>query len=249
MNTNRSLFECIVPVAPLRKEASDKAEIVSQALFGERLVVLEENDKWAIIESTEDQYQGWIDKKQIAESTPSTDLATLSHPVQLVHHKSLGNLWLPAGACVNRALVNNASDIIARDFELSAQAIESVAMQFQNAPYLWGGKTILGIDCSGFTQTVFKLCGFQLKRDAFQQVEQGSMIDFVDEAITGDLAFFDNAEGRITHVGIVLNTADGKRIIHASGKVRIDKLDHQGIFNLDTHTYSHNLRFIKRIMR
>ena len=82
---------------------------------------------------------------------------------------------------------------------------------------------------------MFKLCGFQLNRVAFQQVEQGSMIDFVDEATTGDLAFFDNAEGRITHVGIVLNTADGNQIIHASGKVRMDKLDHQGIFNLDTH--------------
>lgn len=248
MNTTSSLFECIVPVAPLRKEASDKAEIVSQVLFGEKIHILEENEKWAIVESSEDQYQGWIDKKQIAISAALLDSVTLSSPIQLAQHKTLGDLWLPAGAVVNIEQIANLASLNTKVYTLSREYIETVAAQFLNAPYLWGGKTILGIDCSGFTQTVFKLCGFQLKRDAFQQADQGSMIDFVDEAASGDLAFFDNAEGRITHVGIVLNSSDGKRIIHASGKVRIDKLDHQGIFNLDTHVYSHNLRFIKRVI-
>jgi cell wall-associated NlpC family hydrolase len=118
-------------------------------------------------------------------------------------------------------------------------------MLFLNAPYLWGGKTPFGIDCSGFTQTVYKLNGIKLLRDAYQQAEQGETLSFVEEAEAGDLAFFDNEEGRIVHVGIVL---DNNKIIHASGKVRIDGFDHHGIFNNEKRDYSHKLRLLKRIV-
>ena len=129
----------------------------------------------------------------------------------------------------------------------SADAIHRCARQFLNAPYLWGGRTILGIDCSGFTQLVMLLNGRSIPRDAYQQAELGDTVAFVEEAQTGDLAFFDNAEGRITHVGIVLREAEHHvSIIHASGKVRIDALDHQGIFNAERSAYSHKLRIIKR---
>ena len=118
-------------------------------------------------------------------------------------------------------------------------------MSFLNVPYLWGGKSPFGIDCSGFTQTVYKLCGYSLLRDAKQQATQGEVLSFIEESEPGDLAFFDNEEGNITHVGILL---DGNRIIHASGKVRIDKLDHQGIFNLEKNDYTHRLRLISKII-
>ncbi|MFL5753049.1 MAG: C40 family peptidase, partial [Bacteroidia bacterium] len=121
--------------------------------------------------------------------------------------------------------------------------IVGLACQFLNAPYLWGGRSIMGIDCSGFTQLVYKLNGYKLPRDAYQQAELGTPLSFVEEAEAGDLAFFDNEEGRITHVGIVLSD---QRIIHASGKVRIDKFDHYGIFHSDRRKYSHLLRVIKR---
>ena len=114
---------------------------------------------------------------------------------------------------------------------------------YLNAPYLWGGRSPFGIDCSGFTQMVFKLCGIKLLRDAYQQAEQGYLINLLDEAHAGDLVFFDNEEGRITHTGILL---PNNRIIHASGKVRIDTLDHHGIYNSETRRYSHKLRLIKR---
>jgi cell wall-associated NlpC family hydrolase len=103
---------------------------------------------------------------------------------------------------------------------------------------------LLGIDCSGFTQNVFAVCGKSIPRDAYQQAELGDTIDFAEEAQEGDLAFFDNEEGRIIHVGMVLKDA---KIIHASGRVRIDKLDHEGIYNAETKTYSHRLRIIKRL--
>jgi len=118
-------------------------------------------------------------------------------------------------------------------------------MMYLNAPYLWGGRSPFGIDCSGFTQVIYKLNGFKLPRDASQQATIGETLSFIEESESGDLAFFDNEEGNIIHVGIML---ENNNIIHASGKVRIDKIDHQGIFNSETNTYSHRLRLIKKIL-
>jgi cell wall-associated NlpC family hydrolase len=129
--------------------------------------------------------------------------------------------------------------------ELSIKKLLQTAHLFLNSPYLWGGRTPMGIDCSGFTQLVFKIHGLKLPRDAYQQVELGSALNFVEEAEAGDLAFFDNEEGKIVHVGILL---DNERIIHASGYVKIDKFDHYGIFNSVTKKYSHTLRVIKRVV-
>ena len=118
------------------------------------------------------------------------------------------------------------------------------ALMYLNAPYLWGGRSPLGIDCSGFTQMVYRLQGVDLPRDAYQQAEVGTTLSFVEESEAGDLAFFDNNEERITHVGIIL---ENNHIIHASGKVRIDRIDQQGIFNKELGTHTHKLRLIKSI--
>jgi cell wall-associated NlpC family hydrolase len=123
------------------------------------------------------------------------------------------------------------------------QLIET-ALMYLNAPYLWGGKTPFGIDCSGFTQMVYRLNGFKLMRDASEQAKQGDALSFIEESTPGDLAFFDNKEGAITHVGIIM---ENNHIIHAHGKVRIDRLDQTGIYNADLRTYSHKLRVIKSI--
>jgi cell wall-associated NlpC family hydrolase len=123
--------------------------------------------------------------------------------------------------------------------------ISKIAVNYINSPYLWGGRSPYGVDCSGLVQVVFKSIGYKLPRDASQQVKEGTTVDFVNLTQAGDLAFFDNEDGNITHVGIVLPNGE---IIHSSGFVRIDKLDQQGIFCVKTQTYSHKLRIIKRVL-
>ncbi len=250
---------CELSVVPMRKEPSDKSEMVNQVIFGEIMIILDENEKWYFIELMHDKYQGWIDKKQISpmnEILPGKALIVTS-PLMAVKNWSQGFSFLPAGAMIflknATTITTGLSEFTATEDEIkhaTAKAdIALASMMFLDTPYLWGGRTLMGIDCSGFSQIVFRMSGISIPRDAYQQAEIGDDIAFVEEALTGDLAFFENAESKIIHVGIILSQKETaiKSIIHASGKVRIDKLDHQGIFNEETKQYSHKLRLIKRV--
>ncbi|MFK7757187.1 MAG: NlpC/P60 family protein [Flavobacteriales bacterium] len=241
---NGIILEIAVPV---RHEPSDRSEMVNQLLFGERYYVIEEQEKWVRIQSDHDSYEGWIDRKQHFEHQYETIEGKYCNAELKLLHKTRGELNVLPGSfiCNNEILM---------DFEFnSANQVESIpmireaCMLYLNSPYLWGGRTPLGIDCSGFTQLALRTQGYSIPRDASQQVDLGEQILFVDESQEGDLAFFDNAEGKITHVGIILEEETEKKIIHASGRVRIDNIDHNGIFNIETQSYSHKLRTIKRI--
>lgn len=234
-----------VAIAPLRREPSDRSEMVSQALMGEELSVMDQQEKWTMVRMISDGYEGWIDNKQFIEFDDAEQFVRLTSPITHCLNAEGLSIWLPAAALVPASWKLEYPQTIA---DLSARDISVCAYQFLNAPYLWGGRTIFGIDCSGFTQLVFRLNGVSIPRDAYQQAEMGSTISFIEETQTGDLAFFDNAEGRIVHVGMVIRAEEGHvEIIHASGKVRIDALDHQGIFNRETLSYTHKLRIIKRM--
>ena len=239
-------YSISVAVAPLRKEPSDSSEMISQALFGEGVSVFELLEKWALVKLDADGYEGWVDRKQLIQRLSTEQIFLLTSPITLCTLSNGASVWLPAGARVgeSKCTVENRSI-----WNGGAADIRLCAMQFLNAPYLWGGRTILGIDCSGLTQLVFQLNEKQLPRDAYQQAELGTTVSFLEETQTGDLAFFDNQDGRIIHVGIVLIDDHGVRtIVHASGKVRIDLIDHQGIYNRETGVYSHTLRIIKRMV-
>lgn len=247
---------CQVSVAPLRAKPSDTAEMVTQLLFGEKVEIQKTQKKWWYVCADYDSYEGWIDPKQLLEVEPDEyikmnecfcssenfNLLVMDNtPMTLPQATILPNLNEGKGAVANKtfdylgASINTAQNTL---------TIPDIALSYINVPYLWGGKSHFGIDCSGFVQQVYKMKNIKLPRDASQQAKIGEVLGFVAEAQEGDLAFFDNEEGEIIHVGIILS---GQKIIHAHGKVRIDPLDSNGIFNTDSQKYSHKLRFVKRI--
>ncbi len=254
---------CSLSVVPCRKEASNTSEMVTQLLFGEHYQVLDETETWLKISIAYDKYECWINKKQNTKITEATyKLLEMQHAVlntellQLIKSRSTGITFPVPIGCTLPGYLNKECKIEQEVYAFEGVVCHSnikrttkelieTAFVFINAPYLWGGKSIFGIDCSGFTQLVYKLSGYKLPRDAYQQAEIGHPLSFVEEAEPGDMAFFDNEEGKIVHVGIVL---ENQQIIHASGKVRVDKFDHYGIFNSDTKKYSHMLRVIKRVL-
>ncbi|RKS98339.1 C40 family peptidase [Flavobacterium sp. 123] len=249
---------CNLAIIPLRFEPSDKSEIVSQVLFGEHFEILEKFNQWSRIKMQYDDYEGWVDSKQyqlISEANYkqlSQDAIILNADL-IEYITGPNNLLLPIPLAASLSFLNyNDINTASFDFEgtkisgvKSKSAIINSAFMYLNAPYLWGGKTPFGIDCSGFTQMVYKLNGYKLLRDASQQAKQGEALSFIEESEPGDLAFFDNEEGNIIHVGIIM---ENNYIIHASGKVRIDRLDHLGIYNGDINKHTHKLRVIKKII-
>lgn len=253
---------CHLSVVPCRFEPFETSEMVTQLLFGETVKLYEEKKKdWCRARTAYDDYECWIDEKQITIiSQEEFDAINLAHAsAELVHvvENKTSELYTPI--TLGSSLPNYNKGVVKfgkQEMAFSGQTIDTSktinkellvqnAMMYLNAPYLWGGRSPFGIDCSGFTQVVYKLNGYKLPRDASQQAEIGQTLSFIEESESGDLAFFDNEEGNIIHVGIML---ENNRIIHASGKVRIDKIDHQGIFNVDTGDYSHRLRLIKKIL-
>ncbi|MFT7155130.1 MAG: hypothetical protein ACI8Q1_000130 [Parvicella sp.] len=247
----------LLAVIPVRAESSDKAEIITQLLFGEHYTVLEEQKKWIHIKIQFDDYEGWICRKQFSEITGQefeelsiNEFPLCSSSVGIISNSNEENTLISRGATLP-FLHQNRIKIKGEELKFEgavnqtndAQILE-YANDYLNTPYLWGGRSPLGIDCSGFAQVVYKLCGHKLPRDAYQQAEEGFDISFIEMTEAGDLAFFDNEEGRINHVGIIIEPG---KIIHASGRVKIDKLDHQGIYSDETKSYTHKLRLIKRI--
>jgi hypothetical protein len=234
--------------------------MVSQLIFGECVEQLEQVKEWSRVRVRYDGYEGWCTTSHLTEIdepefeaahtplTPEwvTSLEYNGHPMMvpmgshltamkngkaqwrknMVHYK--GKTWDPGESVPD------------------AKSIRQLTYRFLNIPYLWGGKSVFGLDCSGYVQTVYKFLGVPLLRDAHQQATQGEPIGFLEETRTGDLAFFDNEEGKITHVGLLLNAHE---IIHASGKVRIDKIDNMGIVQSETHQRTHHLRVIRRLLQ
>lgn len=253
---------CRLSTVPLRREPKDSAEMISQLLFGEHYRVLEqsEDSQWLKIQNGYDQYEGWLDLKQHSQISReyfdqinnseykiATDLFSRMLFKRQLIHVVLGSV-LPL---LNNPLFQTEEQLAFNGEAKSlhqkwtADLMIGLAKKYLNAPYLWGGRSPFGIDCSGFTQVVFRVAGYKLPRDSKDQINVGREVE-LDEAIQGDLAFFTNKAGKMNHVGILLK--DGE-IIHASGKVRIDKLDKEGIFNTDNNKYTHQLFKIKRVLR
>ena len=228
---------CTVSVAAIRAEQSHQSEMTSQLLYGETVDILNSKGKFFKVKMHFDGYEGWIDSLQIAPiseeyfDTRKTEL--VNNTIQM-YNTSQGAILLSMGSEVNS---ENENPPI-----LKVENISETAKQFLNVPYLWSGRSFFGIDCSGFIQLIYKVYGINLPREAQQQSEIGEVLSFVEESKPGDLAFFENADGNISHVGMIINHQE---IIHAYGKVRIDSLDSTGIFNKELKKHTHKLRFIR----
>ena len=244
---------CNLSIVPLRSEPNDQSELTSQVLFGEHFKVLEMRRHWSRIRLAFDRYEGWIDNKQFLiigedeykqlEKEPAALSADL---VEFVYGQTNDLLPVPMGSTISSArLFGFSYDGAVKHGKQPRQDILKTAFLYLNSPFLWGGKTPFGIDSSGFTQMVYKLNGYKLLRQASQQATQGEALSFIEESEPGDLAFFDNDEGEIIHVGIIM---ENNYLIHAHGKVRIDRIDHSGIFNVDKNMHTHKLRVIKKII-
>ncbi|MEZ4721773.1 MAG: C40 family peptidase [Flavobacteriales bacterium] len=251
-------------IIPCRAEPADKAEQVTQLLFGEHYEVKETRKKWLRIITAFDNYECWIDRKQhtpidekFAERLSKQKFIPVCLEAAGLIEQVDSHDLIPIMAGSSLPFLEEGKFKIGKQeytFEGQAQlkaekkntaAVVHHAMMYMNTPYLWGGRHPFGVDCSGLTQVCYKMIGVNIPRDAYQQAQLGHSLSFIEEAEPGDLAFFDNEEGRIIHVGIML---ENNHIIHASGKVRIDRIDHQGIYNDDVNDYSHRLRIIRRIV-
>lgn len=244
---------CNLSIVPLREFPQDSSEMISQILYGEHFKVLEKRKKWSRIRIAFDNYEGWVDNKQYLlidkEQYTIIDKLEAQYSLELVdvlQNKKDQLLTLIIGSSVH------SSKILEHKFEgkfvsgkQDKTELINTALTYMNAPYLWGGKTPFGIDCSGLTQMVYKINGYKLLRDASQQATQGDPLSFIDESEPGDLAFFDNEEGTIIHVGLIM---EDHHIIHAHGKVRIDRLDQSGIYNSELRKHTHKLRVIKKMI-
>lgn len=252
---------CNLSLVAVRKSPDHCSEIVTQLLFGDTFEIIEKENAWINIKTHYDEYFGWIHHLQF-QSLDISEFEVYNAQLKVLVSDSFSFLTdvrskmqinLLMGSCIPLPASEKFS-IGSSDYRFKGNYISAIknktsiiqyAEKFLNAPYLWGGRTLYGIDCSGFTQMVYKMSGFFLPRDASQQAQFGETLSFLSEAETGDLVFFDNELGNITHVGIVY---DNQHIIHSSGCVRIDLLDHNGIFNAALGKYTHSLRLIKKLL-
>jgi cell wall-associated NlpC family hydrolase len=255
---------CYQAYIPMRSEPSSTSEMVNQVLFGESFVVLEENKvrNFSRISLHHDSYEGWINSDCIHYPSQTEWMVIknqnfcVSHELMNLLHSENNQkpLLIGCGSILRFSSPGKTNtpdgeytipEIASTESLKKSENLVSYGMKMLSVPYLWGGRSSFGFDCSGLCQNLYRQVGIDIPRDAALQSALGHTLNFIAEAKAGDLAFFDNEDGKITHVGMILG--DGK-ILHASGKVKIDEIDHQGIFSRELNRYTHKLRLIRKLV-
>lgn len=241
---------CLYSVIPCRDQPSHRSQQTTQLLFGETYKVLDQMNDFLLIESDHDEYQSWIAANQHHEYDKKLNYVINESLLQTIKVDNQ-TMYVPMGAYIPKdSWTLHGKTYTVSNF--SSNQLTSVEIKLNyysrllnNTPYMWGGRTPLGMDCSGFAQLMYRMLGMNIKRDSSQQAEMGTTINIIHETKPGDLAFFDNEEGRITHVGVML---DAHHLAHSSGCVKTDKVDHEGIYSTEQKRYTHKLRLIKRLL-
>ena len=244
---------CHLSIIPIRKENRHQSELVSQLVYGDCFKIISIKNNWIQILTIQDEYSGWIEKKEI-KNIPQEEVEKISnlspqYSIQLIdtveaEDSSLISIFLGSNVSGANFLKHKFNGSFLQGPKNKSSIIKT-AYLYLNTPYFWGGKTPMGIDCSGLIQMIYRINGYNIPRDASEQVNFGETLSFIDESEPGDLAFFDNDEGTIIHVGILL---ENHYILHAHGKVRVDRIDQTGIYNSESQQHSHKLRVIKKII-
>ncbi|MCX7953982.1 MAG: C40 family peptidase [Bacteroidales bacterium] len=249
-----------IPLINLREQPDHKSELKTQLILGDIFEIKEEYTEWLFIKNFFDNYEGWINKKGIKnidvlmfkkhQNTEVfyNDLFTIAKDENGNNFPILCGTWLHSyNETENSFIICNKKIYLKQKpnrLSIIKSNIVNLAVKFLNAPYLWGGVSIAGIDCSGLTYIVYRVFGIKLPRDSFKQAEIGTDIYFIENAKKGDLIFFGN-ENQISHVGLYMGD---NKLIHSSGFVRIDYVDNHGIYNTEIKQYTHQLIKIKRII-
>ena len=243
---------------PLRSGPTHRSEMLNQVLFGERYRILDQVDHWLKIVTEFDNYTGWIDKNHLQHSPDDdTTHGFVLNRSLLCYKPDKTKMILEAGCEIYNPdfemntftagnTVFSATSGFSKAFISTGESLSDTAMRFINSPYIWGGRIPSGLDCSGYTQLIYKIHGKPIPRNSWMQAEVGETITFLEETMPGDLVFFDDDPGgNISHVGMMISRS---LVIHASGRVRIDPIDHQGIYKQEAGGYSHHLRTIRRVV-